>query len=220
MNPKKSLLSTLLTGALLLIGADAEAALQGRDLDGNAATFEAYYDTDLNITWLGYENYAETSGVDHDGKQSWGAAKSWAASLSFSVGGNTYSDWRLPTGDTTCYGLNCTLSEMGHLFYNELGGTAGQSILTSTDTDLANFVNLKASTYWTGTTYASTFVYTFEFGGGSQLTHGTDASSYFYALAVSPGDIVAAPIPEPETYALMLAGLGLVGFAARRQRQF
>jgi len=28
----------------------------------------------------------------------------------------------------------------------------------------------------------------------------------------------AAPVPEPETYALMLAGLGLVGFAARRNR--
>lgn len=28
---------------------------------------------------------------------------------------------------------------------------------------------------------------------------------------------VAAPVPEPETYALMLAGLGLVGLAARRR---
>ena len=27
----------------------------------------------------------------------------------------------------------------------------------------------------------------------------------------------ATPVPEPETYALMLAGLGLVGFAARRR---
>lgn len=29
---------------------------------------------------------------------------------------------------------------------------------------------------------------------------------------------LAAPVPEPETYALMLAGLGLVGFAARYQK--
>ncbi len=30
---------------------------------------------------------------------------------------------------------------------------------------------------------------------------------------------VTAPIPEPETYAMMLAGLGLLGLAARRRRQ-
>jgi len=30
--------------------------------------------------------------------------------------------------------------------------------------------------------------------------------------------VLLAPVPEPETYALMLAGLGLVGFAARRRK--
>ena len=29
-----------------------ETTLEGRDLDGNPATFEAYYDTVLDITWL------------------------------------------------------------------------------------------------------------------------------------------------------------------------
>ncbi|MDP2030723.1 MAG: PEP-CTERM sorting domain-containing protein [Thiobacillus sp.] len=38
---------------------------------------------------------------------------------------------------------------------------------------------------------------------------GTDDSGQF--------DLVAGPVPEAETYAMMLAGLGLVGFAARRR---
>ena len=32
------------------------------------------------------------------------------------------------------------------------------------------------------------------------------------------GGVAIAPVPEPETYALMLAGLGLVGFMARRRK--
>lgn len=32
------------------------------------------------------------------------------------------------------------------------------------------------------------------------------------------GNLALTPVPEPETYAMMLAGLGLVGFAARRRK--
>ncbi|MCR5867505.1 FxDxF family PEP-CTERM protein [Aquincola sp. J276] len=35
---------------------------------------------------------------------------------------------------------------------------------------------------------------------------------------VFSGELVMAPVPEPETYALMLAGLGAVGFVAWRRR--
>ena len=31
--------------------------------------------------------------------------------------------------------------------------------------------------------------------------------------------LMTAPVPEPETYAMLLAGLGLLGFARRRKNQ-
>jgi hypothetical protein len=45
-------------------------------------------------------------------------------------------------------------------------------------------------------------------------TAAAGGGSYWGAVTLT-----TAPIPEPETYAMMLAGLGLMGFVARRRRQ-
>ena len=38
------------------------------------------------------------------------------------------------------------------------------------------------------------------------------------SLDVTLSSIGTAPVPEPETYALTLVGLGAIGFVARRRR--
>ena len=120
------------TAAMLLAGA-AQAALVARDLNGDTVT-DAFYDTDLNITWL--------SDANVNGAMNWDTAVAWAEGLSF--GG--YSDWRLPTSDT-CQFYNCTGSEMGHLWYVELGNTGAV-------TNTGGFQNLQGGSYWSGTAFA------------------------------------------------------------------
>ena len=47
-------------------------------------------------------------------------------------------------------------------------------------------------------------------------SHGNMGPNYSVHLS---GVTVAAPVPEPETYAMLLAGLGLMGSIARRRKQ-
>jgi len=209
--------------AAMGVSGAANAALVSR-LGG-----QAVYDTDLNVTWLADANYARTSGYDADGLMTWSQAMTWASNLSY--GG--YTDWRLPTTaqpDPTCSnqfnwtggvvssGYNCTGSEMGHLFYTELGVTAGSSIFSSTDLDLALFTNVQSTSYWSSTEYArdtnSAWIFAVYNGSQGALNKGFN---YYYAWAVHSGDIATVPVPAAAW--LFGSGLfGLVGIARRKAR--
>ena len=160
------------------------------------------YDQDLNITWLANANV--------NGVMTWNNAMTWASNFSYydSVRNVTYTDWRLPTSDT-CGGYNCTGSEMGHLFYTELGGTAASSILSSGDPDLALFTNVQSNYYWSGTEYAPDprSAWYFHFGVGNQNANGGYKTGTSFAWAVRPGDVAAVPPPA----AAWLFGSGLLG---------
>lgn len=205
----------------------AHAALEGRDLNGSIGSFEAYYDTDLNITWLADLNYAQTSGYAGDGSMNWFTATAWAASLSFTNGTKVFDNWRLPITvqpDPSCelhdvnlsYGYNCTGGEMGHLFYDELGGVAGVSIATTHNANYGLFKNGQSGYYWTGTEFAPDpeGAWTFLAEFGVQSLNGNINSSF--AMAVSPGDVAA--VPEAGTWAMLLTGLTLVRATTRRRR--
>ena len=70
-----------------------------------------------------------------------------------------------------------------------------------------------ATTLWDTTVNDPTF------GGGQFGFFNNSQQNVRYAGFEQTGGVPTNPVPEPETYALMLAGLGLVGWAARRRRR-
>src|SRR3989344_1546518 len=177
MFSKKKTIGIVFAGALGLVSAAADAALVDR---GGGLIF----DDDLNITWQANANLAATntfgvSGISTSGVNAgivdWPTAQSWIAAMN-TANYLGYSDWRLPTTlqpDATCaaqvngnsYGKNCTGSEMGHLFYAELGGVAWQPIASTHNTNYNLFQNImpNAVFYLSGTEYAPNTLYAWDF---------------------------------------------------------
>ena len=168
----------------------------------------------------------------------WDAARTWADNLVF--GG--FDDWRLPTlnpFDTTCSssftptgfptqyrGTGCTGGELSHLFVVHLGNKPNQSVLNQvgdTPEQIANqalFSNLQSDVYWSGTEYAPNPRNAWYFSTGWGDQDELFKRRAFFAVAVRPGDVLAAqavPVPEPGTLALLLAAVG-VGAVVRRRR--
>ncbi len=123
-------------------------------------------------------------------------------------------------------------------------GTSGQTFLdhfTFTVQPSATFTLTTSSLFQSGVTLTGAQL--FDGTGGGATLFATTGSPFFTASpTLSPGfydlrvsgtltgtsgvygvsvnfNSTTAPIPEPETYAMMLAGLGLMGFVARRRKQ-
>jgi hypothetical protein len=178
------------------------------------------YDDVLDITWLQDANYAKTSGYDADGAMNRAEAIAWADQLTY--GG--FSDWRLPTtidGTVREAVNNQQDGEMAHLYYDDLGLTMGDSILSSTDPNFGLFTNIKNGGYWEGGPYVNDSGRTFDSLGWSFRAYSgkvkiTNSFVVFSAWAVRSGDV--SPVPLPATVWLFGSGLlGLMGFAKSRK---
>lgn len=157
-----------------------------------------------------------------------------------------WDDWRLPRAEpihganflltakrdgSTDVGYNITspLSELSYMYYVNLDNLgqydvngnlqAGYGLVNDplNPNDESLFINLKNGRYWYSTLRPDNDTNAFEF----RMQYGNVAAGHLgyvgYAWALRDGDVAVAAIPEAETWAMLLAGLGLVGLAVRRK---
>ena len=195
-------------------------------LSTNAALYDRgngmIYDDVLDITWLQDANYAYTSGYDDDGIMSWDNAKAWADNLVY----RGYDDWRLTSArnpvnpDDT--GMNKTSSELGHMFYNNLGLSSGSSILENVsftdalDGDLVSFNNVQSFAYWyeEEISYADV-AWVFWTLDGLQFTNYKEEEAGIFSWAVRDGDVSSVPVPA----AIWLFGSATVGLIGLKRKK-
>jgi hypothetical protein len=98
--------------------------------------------------------------------------------------------------------------------YQESTGTKESGILPTSFYEYSYGVPFAASSVIGLDTYIS--VYTGQTGAGTSSVTPITATYGFTAIQNTPP---VSAVPEPESYAMMLAGLGLMGFVARRKKQ-
>ncbi len=208
----------------------------------NGSDYNLIWDDNSNgnsVVWLDY-----TKSADLRSNQ-----MSWAANLdgeltynidpAYTVDWGTNS-WRLPTtrvdhpgarhgyeGDpdgnghyTYSAGFNLANSEMGHLFYTELGNLASKHTDGSRPAEYGlrntgEFENLSDEYYYISSALYGSFSWTFNMSDGRQVplsiaSTGNDAA----ALTLRTGQVSAVPIPA----AAWLLGSGLVGLVGVRRK--
>lgn len=245
--------SVFLCGLFLLLAAmgSANAALTKigtAQFGGSGPEYNLIYDADSPfgpITWLDFSNSPSAWGA----QMSWAAGLNIAGALTYNINSNYKTDWeksawRLPStvdgynhpweegfDGTTTGGYNITTSEMGHLFYTELGNLGYYDIngsiqigsgLIKIGNPPDNFNNLLSSWYWSGTEYefSTDWAWLFDMNNGHQTSGYPNGyarkNDYMgYGLAVRSGQVSTVPVPG----AFWLLGSGLIGLAGIRRRE-
>lgn len=140
-----------------------------------------------------------------------------AGGLNFAVGGGTSSMSVLASGTTSLFGLNSFSDVQTLSVVDAFAGTAAADHLLVLSLDSKKLLEIDRS----GGVFGSLDVS----GITNQAIEGVTVDQFgrIYLVAEGAGSVpsqlfVLTPVPEPESYALFLAGLGIVAAVARRRK--
>ncbi len=201
-----------------------------------------YGGQNYNLIWEKDSPFGSIVWLDYTSYYNWANQVAWASSLN-TPGTLTYTidplysltwrgDWRLPAtvdgypdygfDGTTKGGYNITSSEMGYLFYTELGNRGDRDICGNSQPgyglkNMGPFQHLVGDVYWSGTEnfylrlFGLDYAWILNFNDGEQWV--TSKGDTLYALAVRPADVSVVPIPG----AVWLLGSGIAGLLGLRR---
>jgi hypothetical protein len=233
MNHQKNLMAIALIASFTMAGT-AQAALS---TNGNGLI----YDNVSNITFTSDANLFKTqltsvaslvntiisdtatvgahavAATDFDinsGTMNWWGAQAWIGYLNKTTY-HGYNTWSLPITNPATVSPDKTGSQLSELFYDELGGITGSSIVTTHNDKYNLFTNFpNAAAFWSSTDNAaqpaSSAWYFDNTNGGQGYSNKNGYANkvgYFSALPILQGN--ASPVPVPG--AAWLFGTGLIG---------
>lgn len=252
LSSKRVLISCLLgtlfspgwSGAAAVPGSgNWESSLHARDINQDGLV-DAYYDADLNITWLA-DAFSDAPPPGRSPGRPilyWSEAQEWVSSLDV----HGVKGWRLPQlvndpdatapGYRSCpgeafdgsanglcgYNNDASRSELAHMYYITLGNKAilGLDGLPQADAGLVNtgpFDDLAPNSYFSRTrNEPGDFVWMFAMSSGVQFVGDPFGGGFRPGVwAVRDGDVAA--VPEASVVSMLVGGL-LVLLGVGRQR--
>jgi hypothetical protein len=206
--------------------------LVGSSFDGNDPFTESGFLTKASFANGGSAVPSQLNGVSPAGYGIYGVFSATGTATAF--GGGILANFS--TLNLTLWadpGQDTTLTFVGGVATR--GGTLGDDGILATYTlqtgqahvfgglangDFDTILNMTRTSLGNSFFVAPNPFYTLEnFGGNTQTITGASLTESFTATATGAGtELFIAQVPEPETYALMLAGLGVIGWVARRRK--
>lgn len=161
-----------------------------------AQTVPATFDSPFGTPW--YPGSGNGATLNTDGTATFNAGDS--VYTSFSVGA---------TGP-----INFTFDVLG-------AGEGRSRVFLSSDVGAGNFTNPVAFSGATATEvthFSGPTTVTYTLAGVAGESYHLYVSGFGDGMTIGDVSVIAAPVPEPESYAMMFAGLGVLGFMGRRRK--